>query len=125
MIAADGPHIYDQFSVYSRIMAHSPGNATLVAASTTSTRFGVSIPFGVSMPESPCGRLAAVTRPTVPDVLWAVQENRAYEAVTLFTGETPIDPGVVQITYWRPEQPDDLDSDVARYPGCAGVARID
>ena len=47
------------------------------------------------------------------------------EVVRLFAGETLIDPGVVQIPYWRPDQHDDLDADVARYPGYAGVARID
>jgi S-adenosyl methyltransferase len=47
------------------------------------------------------------------------------EVVELFTGETLVEPGVVQIPYWRPDQPDDLGPDVARYPGYAGVARID
>jgi len=321
MIAADTTDTYDRFTVYGGIMARSPGNATLVPVSPTSTL------FGVSMPASPYGTLAAVTRPSwapsgvdldkpsvarvydyylggshnfaadrefadkviaaVPDALWVVQENRAFlrrtvrfllsqgvdqfidlgsgiptvgdvhevaaainpsartvyvdhdpvavahsrallngnantavhagdlkepdavlsdpavgalldmsrpigilmiavlhfiprddealavvkswaqhvvpgsylaithgsadrmtdgareteslynrsvasltmrtydEVVALFTGETLIDPGVVQIPYWRPDQPDDLDSDVARYPGYAGVARID
>jgi S-adenosyl methyltransferase len=47
------------------------------------------------------------------------------EVVALFTGETLVEPGVVQIPYWRSDQPDDLDLNVARYPGYAGVARID
>jgi len=46
-------------------------------------------------------------------------------AVALFTGETLVEPGVVQIPYWRPDQPDELGPDAARYPGYAGVARID
>jgi len=51
---------------------------------------------------------------------------RTYDEVAaLFAGETLVAPGVVQIPYWRPDHPDELGPDVARYPGYAGVARID
>jgi hypothetical protein len=135
--------------------------------------------FGVSMPTSRCGTLAAVTRPNwapsgvdidhfIPrdDEALAVVEswarrgvpgsyiaithgsadrmsdearetaslyNRSVasltmrthdEVVALFTGETLVEPGVVQIPCWRPDQPDEFGADVARYPGYAGVARI-
>jgi hypothetical protein len=115
-------------------MARSPGNATLSAVSPTSAL------FAVSMPASSYGRLAAVTRPScapsgvdidkpsvarVSDCYRGVSHNVAYDEMALFTGERPIEPGVIQIPYWRPDQPDDLDADVARCPGYAGVARID
>jgi hypothetical protein len=58
MIAALATDTYDRFTVYGGIMARSPGDATLVAVSPTSTL------FGISMPTSPYGTLAAVTRPS-------------------------------------------------------------
>ena len=151
MIAAYATDTYDRFTVYGGIMARSPGNATSVPVPPPSTL------FGVSMPASPYGTLAAVTRPdwapsgvdiAKPSVARvydyyrmtdgareteslynrsvASLTMRTYdEVVRLFAGETLIDPGVVQIPYWRPDQHDDLDADVARYPGYAGVARID
>jgi hypothetical protein len=47
------------------------------------------------------------------------------EVVALFAGETLVAPDVVQIPYWRPDQPDEMSPDLARYPGYAGVARVD
>jgi hypothetical protein len=82
------------------MMVRSSGNATIIAASPISTL------FGVSMPASPCGTLAAVTRPS-----WA-------------PSGVDIDKKL-PIPYRRPDQPDELDADVARCPGCAGVDRID
>jgi hypothetical protein len=58
MIAADATDANDRFTVYGGIMARSPGNATLVSVPPASTL------FGVSMPASPYGTLAAVTRPS-------------------------------------------------------------
>jgi len=100
MIAADTTDTYDRFTVYGEIMARSPGNATPVPVPLTSTL------FGVSMRASSYGTLAAVTRPS-----WAP------------SGVDIEKPSLAP--YWRPDQPHDRDSDVARCPGYAGVARID
>jgi hypothetical protein len=47
------------------------------------------------------------------------------EIVRLFDGAELVEPGVVQVPRWRPDAHDDVDPDTARYPGYAGVARID
>ena len=46
------------------------------------------------------------------------------EVTALFAGFELVDPGVTRIPLWRPETPDDLEPDAARFPGFAGVGRL-
>jgi hypothetical protein len=45
------------------------------------------------------------------------------EVVDLFGGLDLLEPGIVRIPQWRPDDPDDVPADVEVYPGFAGVAR--
>jgi hypothetical protein len=47
------------------------------------------------------------------------------EVIALFDGLPLVAPGVVQIPMWRPDSADDLSPEAARYPGYAGVARVE
>jgi hypothetical protein len=51
---------------------------------------------------------------------------RTRDEVTALFGNLPlVDPGVVQIPMWCPESPDDVTEAASRYPGYAGVGRVD
>jgi hypothetical protein len=56
----------------------------------------------------------------------AAMSMRTLAEVTALFGDLPlVDPGVVQIPLWKPESVDDVSQAAARYPGYAGVARVD
>jgi trans-aconitate methyltransferase len=56
----------------------------------------------------------------------AAMAMRSRAEVTALFGDVPlVEPGVVQLPFWRPDSPDDVDAAAHTYPGYAGVARVE
>lgn len=66
------------------------------------------------------GKAAALYTQTASPVITRTQE----EITALFGGFPIVEPGVVQMSRWRPDPSEDLDSIVDDLPGYAGIARI-